>query len=76
MLAVQSKSYATFITPTRNDPNIKFTAKELFVESGFEAMQRAAKGETGFGINIDYQGQKTLASWSFLPRVDWPLLSK
>jgi len=76
VLAVQSGSRATFITPTRNDPNIKFTTKELFVESGFEAMQRAAKGETGFGLNNDYQGQKTLASWSFLPRVDWAIIVK
>ena len=76
VLAVQSGSQVTFITPTRNDPSIRFTTKDLFGESGFEALQRAGTGETGIGINSDYQGQKTLASWSFIPLVDWAIVVK
>lgn len=76
VLAVQTGSHATFITPTRNDPTIRFTTKDLFAESGFEALIRAGKGETGSGINTDYQGIKTFASWSFIPAVDWAIVVK
>ena len=77
VLAVQTGSRATFITPTRNDPKIRFTTKELFSDTGgYEALLRAGRGETGFGENNDYQGIKTLASWSFIPGVDWAIIVK
>ncbi len=75
-LTALSGPYAVFIVPTRNDPSIRFTRKELFVESSFKPMQRAAEGETGSGVDIDYRNQKVVASWSFIPRVDWAIVVK
>lgn len=76
VLAVQTASQATIITPTRNAPSIRFIKEELFAESKFVPMQRAARGEIGHGITIDYRGEKTLAAWSFIPRVDWGVVVK
>lgn len=76
VLAVQTGSQITFITPTRNDPSIRFTTKELFGESGFTALQQAGRGEAGVGINNDYLKERTLASWSFIPAVDWAIVVK
>lgn len=76
VLAVQNVSQATFITPTRNDPSIRFTKEELFAESNFVPIQRAARGERGHGIELDYRGKETLSVWAFIPRVDWGIVVK
>jgi len=76
VLAVQSGDYAVFITPTRNDPSILFTKKELFGKSNLQILQEAARGQTGNGVGTDYRGIKTVASWSFIPRVDWAIVVK
>ena len=76
VLAVQSGPQAFFITPTRNAPSIKLTKLDLFSDKNLSAIQRAARGEIGHGIIFDYLGEKTLASWSFIPRVTWGVVVK
>jgi hypothetical protein len=76
VLAVQTGPEIFFITPTRNDPSIRFTKRDLFAQSGFEAIVSAGKGNRSSGINLDYRGHKSLASWGYIPRVDWALVVK
>ena len=76
VLADQTGPYGIFITPTRNDPFIRFTKKELFVGSGFQLIRRAAQGEAGSGIGLDYREIKVVAIWAFIPRVAWGIVVK
>lgn len=73
VLAVQTESEAHFITPTRNDPTIRFTKRQLFGEAD---ILKAARGEKGTGIGNDYRGITTVSTWAFIPRVDWGIVVK
>ncbi len=76
VVAVQTATEAFFIMPTRLDPTIQFTRIPLFGDNENSDIQRAARGERGTGIIKDYLSNDVLASWAFIPRVDWGIVVK
>jgi hypothetical protein len=76
VMAVQTATDAFFITPTRLDPEIRFTKRKLFEKGATSITLRATRGERGSGIATDYLGNKVLATWAFIPRVDWGIVVK
>lgn len=76
LVAAQTADEAHFITPIRSNPSIKFTTKKLFAENDNMPIQRAARGERGSGVDVDVLGIKTLATWGYIPRVDWGIVVK
>ena len=39
-------------------------------------MQRAVKGERGYGQAIDYRGEPVVSAWSYLPSFRWGMVVK
>jgi len=76
VLAEQSGNQTFFITPTRNNPSIKFSKVNLFSHVENLDIERAARGETGHGIVTDYLGKKVLSTWTFIPEVTWGIVVK
>ncbi len=76
VLAVQAAGEAYFITSTRLDPTIRFTEKRLFDEQHLSPIQRAARGDRATAITTDYRGKEVVATWAFIPRVDWGIVVK
>ena len=40
------------------------------------AMQKAVKGQRGYGEAIDYRGKPIVAAWSYLPSYRWGMVVK
>lgn len=76
VLTVRTGNDAMFITPTRLDPEIRFTRKSLFEKGVMSSTQRATRGERGRGIVTDYLGNEVIAAWAFIPRVNWGIVVK
>ncbi len=59
------------ISPLRNQPDSEFQysipANSMF---GIPS-QNANKGEKGSGLSIDFEGNKVLAAWRYIPELQW-----
>ncbi|MGF1487733.1 MAG: ATP-binding protein [Prochloraceae cyanobacterium] len=56
-----------FIAPTRHDPDAAFQRGIATSETQPSPLQEATRGITGKGIYTDYRGEKSLATWRYLP---------
>ncbi len=70
------KEEVVFITPGRfdseGDPRKKI---QMGSEKGLD-IQRAAQGEKGCGVSIDYRGEKVSSVWKYLPSFRWGIVVK
>ncbi|MBF0384440.1 MAG: HAMP domain-containing protein [Candidatus Omnitrophica bacterium] len=70
------KNKVIFLSPLRFDP--KAILKKEVVLGQDEALpaQKAAKGESGIGLSIDYRGREVISCWRYLPSLGYGLVSK
>ncbi|GAX34956.1 sensor histidine kinase [Nodularia sp. NIES-3585] len=65
-----------FTSPTRHDPNAAFNRTINVNQQKSYPLNQASQGMKGFGITLDYRGQKTIAAWRYLPSLNSGLLVK
>lgn len=72
-----------FLTPHRHDKktfqNKKAVHKPRIVKFGMnksKAMQNALSGKIGEGIYTDYRNKEVIASWRYLPDLEWGMVVK
>ncbi len=65
-----------FTSPTRHDPNAAFNRTIKVNQQKLHPLYQASQGMRGFGITLDYRGQKTIAAWRYLPSLNSGLLVK
>ncbi len=65
-----------FLSPLRDVPDAALKKKAAFTDAVAYPAQKAALGETGSGVTLDYSGKDVLAAWRFLPHLRWGLVTK
>jgi methyl-accepting chemotaxis protein WspA len=65
-----------YVAPSRFDKESAFRRKVPMGAATALAMQRAVRGERGYGEAIDYRGQPVVAAWSYLPSFRWGMVVK
>jgi len=72
----KDKGAAVFLTPTRHDPRSALNIKIKFGDVREKALQNAVQGVDGKGLVRDYRGKMVMASWSYIPDINWGLVTK
>ncbi|MFC1624052.1 ATP-binding protein [Candidatus Omnitrophota bacterium] len=67
IIASSIQDQVVFISPLRFDPNAALKRRVSIGSKEETDIQKAVKGEKGFGVSIDYRGKKTLTVRRFLP---------
>ena len=62
-----------FMAPTRHDISAALQRKISIGASESSALQEAARGHSGAGVQTDYRGQCTLVAWQHVPTLEWGL---
>ncbi|QEH31892.1 Methyl-accepting chemotaxis protein PctA [Aquisphaera giovannonii] len=65
-----------FVNPTRKDPAAAFRRKARLGEERSPAVQRAVRGDRGYGQTVDYMGTPILSAWAYVPAFRWGLQVK
>ncbi len=65
-----------FLTPLRNDPQAAFRRRLPLGSTLASALQQAAQGTQGHGLDLDYRGQQVMAAWQYLPSLRWAMVVK
>jgi methyl-accepting chemotaxis protein WspA len=76
MVAMRRGQEFTYVAPPRYSPDAAFKYRGRFDDANGRAMQRAVKGERGYGEGIDYRGERVVAAWSYLPSYRWGMVVK
>jgi methyl-accepting chemotaxis protein WspA len=66
----------TYVSPSRFDPDAAFRRKIKIGSDKGVPMQRAARGQRGFGLVADYRGQRVAAVSAYVPSFRWGLVVK
>jgi len=72
VVTLQSDTIA-FLAPTRHDPQAGLQRTLRVGDKLGQSLQRAASGEAGSGILLDYRGQEMFSAWRYLPTTGWGL---
>jgi len=65
-----------FLNRLRFDPESALKRKTTLGDKISIPIQRAALGEKGSGLSIDYRGKEVIAAWSSLPSLGWGIVTK
>jgi hypothetical protein len=65
-----------FMAPTRHDAKAALSRTIPVGSDQATALQEAARGQSGIGVQVDYRGKKSFAAWQYVPSLDWGLQSK
>jgi len=76
LIAKKVGDAALFLNPLLHDPNATLQRKVVFGEKHAIPIQEALNGKDGYGLSIDYRGEKVIASWRYLPSIDWGIVVK
>jgi len=76
LVATRKGDDLIFVAPFRNDSEAAFRRRVRMGDDLSTTMQRAVRGERGYGSGIDYRREPVLASWSYLPAFRWGLQVK
>jgi len=66
----------TFVSPLRHVRDAAFRTTVRIGEARSTAMQRAVKGQRGYGQTIDYRGEPVVSAWSYTPAFRWGIVVK
>ncbi len=64
-----------YLNKPRNKPDGAFHILSLG-DVASKAIQNAVTGQEGSGANIDYRGEENLAYWTYIPNIQWGLVTK
>ena len=76
MVVMRSGDELTFVAPPRSEPDAAFKYRIRLGSDKATAMQKAVRGQRGFGEAIDYRGKPVIASWSYFPSYRWGMVVK
>ncbi len=76
IVASREGNQAVFVMPTRHDSHAAFKKKIFFGSEEFLLLQKAIKGQKGYGMSIDYRDKEVLAAWRYLPHLRWGMVVK
>jgi len=76
IVAKKVDNEAVFAAPTRHESDAAMNRKVGFGSNKGLPIQKAVKGSTGFGSDIDYRGSEVLAAWRYVPSIQWGLVAK
>ncbi|MFO0890908.1 MAG: methyl-accepting chemotaxis protein [Isosphaeraceae bacterium] len=76
VVAARKGDDVVFVAPLRHDAEAAFRRRVRMGDRVATAMQRAVRGERGYGSAVDYRGEPVMASWSYLPALRWGLQVK
>ncbi len=65
-----------FVTPLKHDPAAAFRRRIPMGSALALALQQAAQGTQGYGLDLDYRGQQVMAAWRYLPSLRWAMVVK
>ena len=74
ILVASATGAATFLTPTRHDPQAAF-ARTVDGDPSHPVHQ-ALKGMRDQGLYEDYRGREVLAAWRYIPQTRWAMVVK
>ncbi len=75
-VATRKGDQLTFVSPLRHAQDAAFHTTVRMGETRSSAMQRAVKGERGYGQAIDYRGEPIVSQWSYVPAFRWGMQVK
>lgn len=64
------------INPLRHDADAALKRRVTIGSKQAVPIQKAALGETGHSLSIDYRGEETIAYWRYIPSLDWGMVAK
>ena len=76
VVATRKGDQLIFVSPLRHVRDAAFRTTVRIGEARSTAMQRAVKGERGYGQAIDYRGEPIVSVWSYIPAFRWGLQVK
>jgi serine/threonine protein kinase len=65
-----------YLAPTRLETGAMLNRRVRFGSGQASAMERAVRGQRGYGEATDYRGVRVMAVWSYLPSYRWGLVVK
>jgi methyl-accepting chemotaxis protein WspA len=74
--AMEQGDGLTFVAPTRFDPDTAFRDRVRFGSAQGRDIQRAVRGERGYGEMEDHRGQSVVTAWTYLPSYRWGITVK
>src|SRR5262249_12954807 len=60
----------------KHDPAAAFRRRIPMGSTLAFALQEAAQGQQGQGLDLDYRGQQVMAAWRYLPALRWAMVVK
>ena len=76
VVATRKGDQLIFVSPLRHVRDAAFRTTVRMGEARSTAMQRAVKGERGYGQAIDYRGEPIVSAWSYIPAFRWGMQVK
>ncbi len=76
VVATRKGDQLIFVSPLRHFRDAAFGTTVRIGEARSTAMQRAVKGERGYGQMIDYRGEPVVSAWSYIPAFRWGMQVK
>jgi signal transduction histidine kinase/CheY-like chemotaxis protein len=72
----KNREEITIVSPLRNRENAEFNLKVKVGSKIAKPIQFSALGEKGYGKSVGYAGTEILASWRYIPELDWGIVAK
>ncbi|EKD27893.1 MAG: two component system histidine kinase [uncultured bacterium] len=76
LLVRNEGDHVLFLTPLRNDPVAALNKKVYFGDTKATPAQEAASGRKGTAFSKDYRGKDVLATWRYIPTLNWGIITK
>ena len=74
--AIESGDELVFVSPTRFDSNSAFHDRIRFGDTKGIDIQRAVRGQRGYGAMLDHLGYPVVTAWTYLPSYRWGITIK
>ncbi|MBF0217590.1 MAG: response regulator [Candidatus Omnitrophica bacterium] len=76
LVRMAKENKVQFLTPLKFEKDASFKKTVMIGSRVSIPDQKAALGETGSGISVDYRGKKVLAAWRKIPSTGWGMVVK
>jgi len=76
VVAVRDGDALEVVAPTRHRPDAAFNLRVPLDAPQSLPLRQSVQGDRGSGIAVDYRGQKVLASWEYVPALQWGVVVK